>query len=46
MTADLTVFRIEQSEFVFLDSKKEERIFKEKLAACYACTGPHVYKCR
>lgn len=44
--AELTVFRIDKGEFAYLDSKKEERVFKEKITACYTCTGPYVYRCR
>lgn len=44
--ADLTVYQIEHGAFSLLDSKKEERIFKEKITARYTCTGPYVYTCR
>lgn len=46
MEADLTVFRIEEGEFTYLDSKKETRTFSEKAAAVYTCTGRKVYTCR
>lgn len=46
MTADITVFKIENGEFTMPDSKKEERTFKEKVVACYTCVGQNVYKCR
>lgn len=44
--ADLTVYQIDNGSFSLLDSKKEERIFKEKITACYTCIGSYVYTCR
>ncbi len=44
--ADMTVFKIENGEFTYLDSKKESRTFNEKLSAVYTCTGQKVYVCR
>ena len=46
MEADLTVFRIEEGTFEYLDSKKETRTFSEKATAVYTCTGRKVYTCR
>ncbi|MBQ6489074.1 MAG: hypothetical protein IJI75_07560 [Solobacterium sp.] len=46
MKADMTVFKIEEGEFTYLDSKKESRTFKEKATAVYTCTGTKVYTCR
>ena len=46
MAADITIYKIEQGEFSYLDSKMEERTFKEKISACYTCMGAHVYLCR
>ncbi|MBR2843646.1 MAG: hypothetical protein IKF00_02170 [Solobacterium sp.] len=46
MKADMTVFRIEEGEFTYLDSKKESRTFNEKATAVYTCTGTKVYTCR
>ena len=46
MKADMTVFKIEEGEFTYLDSKKESRIFSEKATAVYTCTGTKVYTCR
>lgn len=46
MTADLTVYKIEEGAFTYLDSKKESRTFAEKITPCYTCVGNHVYTCR
>ncbi len=46
MMADLTVFRVDEGEFTYLDSKKESRTFNEKVTAVYTCTGAKVYTCR
>lgn len=46
MICDLTVFKVEEGAFTYLDSKKESRTFREKLTAVYTCTGPKVYVCR
>ncbi|MBQ1532283.1 MAG: hypothetical protein IIZ57_09100 [Solobacterium sp.] len=46
MKADMTVFKIEEGEFTYLDSKKESRTFSEKATAVYTCTGTKVYTCR
>ena len=46
MKADLTVYRIEEGQFTYQDSKKAERTFKEKITPCYTCIGEHVYTCR
>ena len=46
MKADMTVFKIENGEFTYLDSKKESRTFSEKATAVYTCTGTKVYTCR
>ena len=46
MTADLTVFRVDEGEFSLLDSKKESRTFCEKAVAVYTCVGSKVYVCR
>ncbi|MBR2668822.1 MAG: hypothetical protein IKE36_03390 [Solobacterium sp.] len=46
MKADMTIFKIEEGEFTYLDSKKESRTFKEKATAVYTCTGTKVYTCR
>ena len=45
MPADLTVFKVEQGEYVWPDSAKETRTFSEKLTAVYTCTGTKVYTC-
>lgn len=46
MTADITVFKVENGEFVMPDSKKEERVFREKISPCFTCVGANVYECR
>ncbi|MBR1565565.1 MAG: hypothetical protein IJ649_02270, partial [Oscillospiraceae bacterium] len=46
MQADLTVFRIDEGVFNYLDSKKESREFSEKATAVFTCFGSHVYTCR
>lgn len=46
MQADLTVFRIDEGSFNYLDSKKENREFSERAAAVYTCLGSKVYLCR
>ena len=46
MQADLTVFRIDEGSFNYLDSKKENREFSEKATAVYTCLGSKVYLCR
>lgn len=46
MKADLTVFRIDEGGFNYLDSKKENREFSEKATAVYTCLGSKVYLCR
>ena len=46
MQADLTVFRIDEGAFNYLDSKKENREFSEKATAVYTCLGARVYSCR
>ena len=46
MTADLTVYKLEQGAFTYPDSKKAERTFSEKIAPIYTCIGTHVYTCR
>ncbi len=46
MKADMTVFKIEEGEFTYPDSKKETRTFHEKATAVYTCTGTKVYTCR
>lgn len=46
MTADLTVFSIDKGEFVYEDSKKASRTFREKATAVYTCIGSKVYVCR
>ncbi len=46
MKADLTVFRIDEGSFNYLDSKKENREFSEKATAVYTCLGSSVYLCR
>ena len=46
MRADLTVFRIDEGSFNYLDSKKENREFSEKATAVYTCLGSKVYLCR
>ncbi|MBQ6452560.1 MAG: hypothetical protein IJJ29_11620 [Solobacterium sp.] len=44
--ADFTVFRVDNGEFEYLDSKKETRVFKEKLSPVYSCVGEKVFVCR
>ena len=46
MRADLTIYKIEEGQFTYLDSKKLERTFSEKITPCYTCKGGHVYTCR
>lgn len=46
MRADFTIFQIDEGEFPLLDSKKAERVFREKITARYTCTGSCVYTCR
>lgn len=46
MRADLTIYKIEEGQFTYLDSKKLERTFSEKITPCYTCIGDHVYTCR
>ena len=46
MTADLTVYKLEEGEYTYLDSKKLERTFKEKITPVYTCIGQKVYTCR
>ena len=46
MRADLTIYKIEEGQFTYLDSKKLERTFSEKITPCYTCIGGHVYTCR
>ena len=46
MLADLTVFRIDKGEFIYPDSKKENRTFQEKITAVYTCVESKVYVCR
>lgn len=46
MKADLTVYRIEKGNFIYQDSKHEERVFQERIVPCYTCAGDHVYICR
>ena len=43
MRADLTIYKIEEGQFTYLDSKKLERTFSEKITPCYTCIGGHVY---
>lgn len=45
MTADLTIFGTETGEFTYLDSKKVERTFSERIKAHYTCVGSHIYVC-
>ena len=46
MRADLTIYKIEEGQFTYLDSKKLERTFSEKITPCYTCIGDHAYTCR
>ena len=46
MRADLTIYKIEEVQFTYLDSKKLERTFSEKITPCYTCIGDHAYTCR
>ena len=46
MTADLTIFKLEQGKFTYPDSKKIERTFSERIKPVYTCIGTHVYTCR
>ena len=46
MRADLTLYRTQEGQFTYEDSKKAERTFREKIVPCYTCVGEHVYACR